>query len=110
MSLLLRLGLVLASAKQKAGDHVSHQILIAQRNYIKVGLPKILSISEQGGKEAVAAICRETKDENPVKKPLRLVKHLHRKLAVASLDDILKFTDRNLLDAFTAFLVLNLTC
>lgn len=89
MSLLLRLGLVLASAQQEAGDHVPHQILIAQRNHVEVGLPKILGVGKQRCKKAIAALSREAKNEHPVKKPLRLVKHLHWELAVASLDDVL---------------------
>ena len=89
MSLLLRLGLVLASAEQEAGYHVPHQILIAQRNHVEVGLPEILGVGKQCGKKASAAFSREAKNEHPVKKPLRLVKHLHRELAVASLDDVL---------------------
>ena len=89
MSLLLRLGLVLASAEQEAGYHVPHQILIAQRNHVEVGLPEILGVGKQCGKKAIAAFSREAKNEHPVKKPLRLVKHLHRELTVASLDDVL---------------------
>ena len=89
MSLLLRLGLVLASAEQEAGNHVPHQILIAQRNHVEVGLPEILGVGKQRGKKAIAAFSREAKNEHPVKKPLRLVKHLHRELTVASLDDVL---------------------
>ncbi len=81
--------MVLASAEQEAGYHVPHQILIAQRYHVEVGLPEILGVGKQCGKKAIAAFSREAKNEHPVKKPLRLVKHLHRELTVASLDDVL---------------------
>ena len=66
-----------------------HQILIAQGNHVEVGLPEILGVGKQRGKKTIAALSCEAENEHPVKKPLRLVKHLHRELAAASLDDVL---------------------
>ena len=87
-----------------------HKILVAQGDHVKVCLAKILSVGKKRGKKTIASLCSKAEDEHPVKEPLRLVKHLHRELAVAGLNDVLQLANCNLLDAFTALLVLDLTC
>jgi hypothetical protein len=110
LSLLLWLGLVLAASEQETCNHVPQEVLVAQSNHVQVGLPESLGVCEERSEKAIAALCGEAENKHPMKEPLSLVKHLHRELIKAGLDDVLELADGDLLDAFTALLILNLAC
>ena len=102
--------MILTSSKKECSYHVTHQWLVAESDNIDICFAKVGPVSKQSCEQAIASLSGEAKYESPMQKPLRLVEHLHRQLAVPTSQNVLQLSNRGQLCALTTLFVLNLAC
>ena len=92
--------LVVRAAQKEGSDHVAHQVLRSQLDYVEVSLAEVDAISEHGRKHPVGVGRCERENERPMEQAGRLVEHAHRTLCKPASNHLFDLTDRGELGAF----------